>query len=92
MMLCFFKKELGQSLIKKPKAQVRANMKETPHFNFDIDLIYQEKIKSRYSKHHKVSEKNLGTKSHATLVGANGKWHLLCGNVLESLNILCSQH
>lgn len=41
MMLYFFfsEKELGQSLIKKPKAQVRANIKEMPYFNFDTDLI-----------------------------------------------------
>lgn len=46
MMLYFFffsKKELGQSLIKKPKARVRANSKETPYFNFDTDLIGWEK-------------------------------------------------
>lgn len=44
----FLKKEWRQSLTKKPKAQIETNIKETPYFNSDIDLIYQEEIKSPY--------------------------------------------
>lgn len=48
MSFCFIK-ELGQSLIKRPKARIETDIKETSRFNVNIDLRYRGKIKSFYS-------------------------------------------